>query len=143
MPTAVRTAELSSQLRLSVMRLGRRLRNERADLTLTLSQLATLSTLHRHGSLTPRELAEHEKVQPPSMTRVLAALEERGMVARAPHPSDGRQQLVSLTPAAMTMLKDDRRQRDAWLARRLAEFTPEERAVLGRAAPLLERLAGG
>lgn len=140
MPTPTRTAELSSQLRLSVMRLSRRLRAERADLTLTLTQLATLSTLHRCGPLSPRDLADKEKVQPPSMTRVLGALEDRGLVRRTPHPTDGRQQLVSLTAAAVTMIKEDKRRRDAWLSRRLAEFTTQERAVLRAAAPLLERL---
>ncbi|MDP9395138.1 MAG: MarR family transcriptional regulator [Actinomycetota bacterium] len=141
MPSMTRTAQLSSELRISVMRLARRLRAERADTSLSLNQLATLVTLDRHGALTPNELAGHEKVQPPSMTRILTALEERGLVARAPHPTDGRQRLVSLTDEARTMLREDRRRRDAWLACRLAELTPEERAVLHRAAPILERLA--
>ena len=64
-------------MRVSVMRLSRRLRTERADHGLSLTQIATLATLDRHGSLTPRELADHEQVQPPSMTRILAGLEER------------------------------------------------------------------
>lgn len=133
--------ELASLLRLSVMRLARRLRAERQDLSLTLTQLATLATLERHGALTPRALAEHEKVQPPSMTRILAALEERGLVRRAPHPTDGRQQVVSITEESLAMLAEDRRRRDAWLAQRLGELTADERAALRAAAPLLERLA--
>ena len=88
---------LASALRLSVVRLNRRLRSQRADTSVTLTQLAALSTLKGHGALTPGELAAHEKVQPPSMTRVLAVLEERGLVLRRPHPTDGRQVLVELT----------------------------------------------
>jgi DNA-binding MarR family transcriptional regulator len=135
-----KTAELASTLRVSVMRLSRRLRAERLQTDLTLNQLATLGTLDRHGPLTPRELAAHERVQPPSMTRVLAGLEERGLILRTPHASDGRQHLVSLTADARTLLKEDRRKREAWLAQRLAELTQEERDVLRAAAPVIERL---
>ena len=140
MPTLIKTAELASTLRVSVMRLGRRLRAERVVTDLSLTQMAALGTLDRHGPLTPRELAEHEKVQPPSMTRVLAGLEERGLILRTPHETDGRQHLVSLTAEANALLKEDRRRRDAWLARRLAELTQEERDVLRAAAPVIERL---
>ena len=135
-----KTAELASTLRVSVMRLSRRLRAERLQTDLSLNQLATLGTLDRHGPLTPRELADHEKVQPPSMTRVLAGLEERGLILRTPHASDGRQHLVSLTSDARALLKEDRRKREAWLAQRLAELTQEERDVLRAAAPVIERL---
>lgn len=137
-----RTAELSGGLRVAVLRLARRLRSERADNDLTLTQLATLGTLERHGPLTPGELAAHEGVRPPSMTRVLAGLEERALVVRTPHPSDRRQVLVALGDAARILLREDRRRRDAWLARRLAELGPEERAALRAAVPVLERLAG-
>ena len=143
MPTMSRTAELASIMRVSVMRLSRRLRAERSDAGLTLTQIATLGTLDRHGPLTPRELAEHEKVQPPSMTRVLAHLEELGLIDRTPHESDGRQHLVSLTASAQALLKEDRRRREAWLAQRLTELTQDERDLLRAAAPLLERLSRG
>ena len=135
-----KTAELASTLRVSVMRLGRRLRAERVVTDLSLTQMAALGTLDRHGPLTPRELADHERVQPPSMTRVLAGLEERGLILRTPHETDGRQHLVSLTAEAHALLREDRRRRDAWLARRLAELTQEERDVLYAAAPVIERL---
>src|SRR5215203_3782167 len=135
-----KTAELASTLRVSVMRLGRRLRAERVVTDLSLSQMAALGTLDRHGALTPRELADHEKVQPPSMTRVLAGLEERGLILRTPHQTDGRQHLVTLTADAKALLKEDRRRRDAWLAQRLAELTQGERDVLRAAAPVIERL---
>jgi DNA-binding MarR family transcriptional regulator len=141
MPTAIKTAELASVLRVSVMRLARRMRAERADFGLSLTQVATLGTIDRHGPLTPRELADHEKIQPPSMTRILASLEERGLIDRTPHPRDRRQQLVSLTGAARELLREDRRRRDAWLAKRMVELTPEEREVLQAAAPIIDRIA--
>lgn len=135
-----RTAELASVLRVSVMRLSRRLRFERPDSGLSLTQLSALGTLDRHGPLTPRELADHEKVQPPSMTRVLAGLEERGLIDRTPHESDGRQHRVSLTRQGADLLREDRRRREEWLACRLAELTPEERELLRAATVLLERI---
>lgn len=135
-----RTAELASVLRVSVMRLSRRLRFERPDSGLSLTQLSALGTLDRHGPLTPRELADHEKVQPPSMTRVLSGLEERGLIDRTPHESDGRQHRVSLTRQGTDLLREDRRRREEWLACRLAELTPEEREVLRAATVLLERI---
>lgn len=140
MPTMTRTAELASALRVSVMRVSRRLRSERADHALTISQISALATLDRHGPLTPRELADHEKVRPPSMTRTLTGLEERALITRTPHATDGRQHLVSLTAEARALLREDRRRRDAWLAQRLAELTPEERDLLRRALPLLDRM---
>src|SRR5665809_51629 len=119
MPTIDATTELASVLRLSVMRLSRRLRVERADHSLTLTQIAALSTLDQHGPLTPRELADYERVQPPSMTRVLTTLESLGLVTRTPHPTDGRQQLVARTARGAALLAEDRRRREAWLARGL------------------------
>jgi len=133
--------ELASVLRLSVMRLARRLRHERAETALTLTQLSALSAIDRHGAMTPGELAAHERVQPPSMTRVLAVLEERGLVSRVPHPTDGRQSIVSATDAARALLREDRRRREAWLVGRLAELTEAERAALRAVAPILDRLA--
>ena len=140
MPTMTRTAELASELRVAVMRLARRLRTERPDTGLTLTQIAALGTIDRHGSLTPREIAEHERVQPPSMTRVLAGLEQLGLIVRTPHSRDGRQHLVSLTKAARDLLREDRRRREAWLAQRLAELTVEERELLAAAAPIIDRI---
>jgi DNA-binding MarR family transcriptional regulator len=135
-----RTAELASSMRVSVMRLSRRLRVERADHGLTLTQISVLATLDRHGPLTPRELAQHERVQPPSMTRTLAGLEERALIVRTPHASDGRQHLISLAAPAAALLREDRRRRDAWLAQRLAELTQAERDVLRAAAAIFDRI---
>jgi DNA-binding MarR family transcriptional regulator len=140
MPTMTRTAELASELRVAVMRLARRLRTERPDTGLSLTQIATLGTIDRHGSLTPREIAEHERVQPPSMTRVLAGLEQLGLIVRTPHSRDGRQHLVSLTKAAQDLLREDKRRREAWLAQRLAELTVTERELLAAAAPIIDRI---
>ncbi|MBO0713753.1 MAG: MarR family transcriptional regulator [Acidimicrobiales bacterium] len=133
---------LASSLRISVMRLARRLRAQRSDDALTLSQVSVLATLERYGPLTPTDVAEHEKVQPPSITRVLAALEERGLVTRQAHPKDRRQAVVALSETGSAMMKNDRKRRDAWLSKRLVELGPEEQAILTQAAPLLEQLAG-
>lgn len=140
MPTITRTTELASTMRASVMRLARRLRHERPDVGLSLTQLASLATIERHGPLTPRELAEHERVQPPSMSRVLVVLEERGLASRTAHPSDGRQQLVAITRDGKDLLHEDRRRREAWLARRLAELTLEERETLRAATSIIDRI---
>jgi DNA-binding MarR family transcriptional regulator len=139
--TTLADSELSSALRISVMRLARRLRSERTNADLTLTQISALNALDRHGPSTPSELAAHERVQPPSMTRVIAALEARDLVTRVPHPSDGRQVLVAITDKARAMQREDRRRREAWLVAHLATLTPEERAILQAAAPILDRLA--
>ena len=132
---------LASELRTTVMRLARRLRNERADTALSLGQLAALGTLDRHGPMTPGELAAHERVQPPSMTRIVAKLEAAGLATRTDHPTDGRQVLVAVAPQGRALLRDDRRRRDAWLAQRMRDLDAEELAVLRRAAAVLDKLA--
>jgi DNA-binding MarR family transcriptional regulator len=97
--------------------------------------------VERHPGVTPGELAEHEKMQPPSMTRVIAVLEERGLVERTPHPTDRRQVTVTCTEAGVELLRRERRMKEAWLAQRLKELSPEERAALRAAAPVLEKLS--
>lgn len=146
MPTvemASRTdAGLASELRLSVMRLRRRLSNERhPDNPLSMGAMAVLGCLFRNGDATVGELAAHERIQPPSMTRIVNALEDGGYITRQAHETDRRQVVVRLTERGRTTLLADRARRDAWLARRLEELTPQERDLLRRAAPLLERLA--
>ena len=141
MRTSAETA-LASSLRLAVMRLARRMRSERTESSLTLSQIAALATLERHGPLTPRELAAHERVQPPSMSRICAALEADGLLTRTDHPTDGRQVLLAVSPAGAALLREDRRRREAWLAQRLGELPAEDLSVLRRAAEILDRLAG-
>jgi DNA-binding MarR family transcriptional regulator len=141
--TTLDTAALAHDLRLAVMRFSRRLRNQRVDTSVTLTHLAALSTLKRHGPMSPGELAGHERVQPPSMTRVVVALEGMGLVTRTPHPTDGRQVVIELTPAAEEMLSAEAQAREAWLAGRLQELSPEERSVLREAAGIMDELASG
>jgi len=131
----------ASELRTAVMRLRRRLAAERhPDNPLGMPAMAVLGAL-THGDMSIGELAAHERVQPPSMTRTVNCLEEGGYVARRPHESDGRQVVVSLLDKGRETLRADRARRDAWLAQRLRGLSPEERAVLREAAPILERLA--
>jgi DNA-binding MarR family transcriptional regulator len=146
MPTVQRAARtdagLAAELRLSVMRLRRRLANERhPDNELSLGAMAVLGCLYRHGELSVGELAAQERVQPPSMTRTINCLEEGGYVARRPHETDRRQVVVVLSDLGHDTVLADRARRDAWLARKLQDLTAEERAVLRRAAPILEQLA--
>ncbi|MCA2190033.1 MarR family transcriptional regulator [Nonomuraea cavernae] len=122
-------------------RLNRRLRRQAAVHSLTPTQFATLAAVERHSGITPGELAELEKVQPPSMTRVVAALEARGLLSRSPHPTDRRQVTVTVTEEAQRLLKEERRRKEAWLTRQLKELTPQERAILRQAAPILEKLS--
>jgi len=141
--TTLDTAALAHELRLAVMRLSRRLRTQRIDTSVTLTHLAALSTLKRHGPMSPGELAAHERVQPPSMTRVVVALEGKGLVTRTPHPTDGRQVIIDLTPAAEALLSDEARAREAWLTGQLQQLTAEERTVLREAAVIMDKLASG
>ena len=146
MPTvqmASRTdAGLASELRLSVMRLRRRLAGERhPDNVLSMGAMAVLGCLFRNGDLTVGDLAAQERVQPPSMTRIVNALEDGGYVVRRAHETDGRQVVVVLSERGRSTVLADRARRDAWLARRLRELSADERDTLRRAAPILERLA--
>ncbi|MFC3998536.1 MarR family transcriptional regulator [Nocardiopsis sediminis] len=134
-------AGLAAVLRVAVSRLARRLRAQRPDASLSLGQSAVLFTLARHGQMTPGALADQEKVQPPSMTRIIAALEERGMVRRTKHPDDQRRQLVDLTDEGRALVRADTRRREAWLAQRLIELTAEEKETLRKAAEILDRLS--
>jgi len=139
-------AGLATAMRISISRLARRLRVERLGLggtetVLSDIQLAALAALERHDAMTPGELADHEKVQPPSMTRVIAVLEERGLVRRAPHTTDRRQVILTVTPEGRDLVQRVRRRREAWLAQRLQELSPEDRQILRAAAPILEKIS--
>ena len=140
-PTPVLTTDLAHDLRLAVMRLSRRLRQQRADHGLGLGQLSAIATLDRLGPMTPGTLAQHEQVRPPSMTKTLAALSEAGYVVRSPDPNDGRQVVVTLTNSARKLLREDRRRREEWLATLLLGLDDEQRGALATALPLLEVLA--
>jgi DNA-binding MarR family transcriptional regulator len=146
MPTVERAARtdagLASVLRLSVMRLRRRLASERdPENSLSISLMAVLGALFRHGELTVGELAGFERVQPPTMTRKITHLEEGGYVTRRAHESDGRVVVVTLTDQGQATVLADRTRRDEWLARQLRELTREEREVLRAAAPIIQRLS--
>lgn len=140
--TARTDAGLASELRHSVMRLRRRLAAERhPDNELSIGQMVVLGLLLRDGDQSVGDLARAERVQPPSMTRTVNCLEAGGFVVRRPHETDGRQVVVSLTGPGRDAVLADRRRRDAWLARRLRDLTPDERDVLRAAAPILASLA--
>jgi DNA-binding MarR family transcriptional regulator len=143
MTAATRTtiAELASLLRPALLRLTRLVRIQRVDMSVTLTQLSAMGTLRKSGPMSAGELAACERVQPPSMTKVLANLEERGLVRREVHPTDRRQAVIEITPAGEALLEEERRSRDAWLTRQLATLTAEERALLQRVIPILEKLA--
>jgi DNA-binding MarR family transcriptional regulator len=132
---------LPSQLRLGIMRLARRLRQESVG-DITQSQLSALSIVDRRGPLSLGELADIERVAPPSMTRIAARLEERGWVVRAVDSTDRRVARLAVTDAGRALLKETRTRRDAYLATRLRGLSAEEREILLRALPVLERLAG-
>jgi DNA-binding MarR family transcriptional regulator len=134
-------AGLASALRPSVLRLARRLRQMRDEsLDLNSNQLSAMSVLLNQGDLLMGELAFQEKVQPPSMTRIVNGLEERGYLARRAHTVDKRQCIVSLTDSGRQVLLANRRRRDQWLTKRVAELEPDEREVLRRAVGILEKV---
>lgn len=134
-------------MRISISRLARRLRVEQRigvagpEPALSDIQLAALSVLERHEAMTPGELADYEKVQPPSMTRVIAVLEERGLVRRSAHPTDRRQVILTVTDEGRSLVDRVRRRKEAWLAQRMEELSAEEVVILRAAAPILEKLS--
>jgi DNA-binding MarR family transcriptional regulator len=111
------------------------------EAVLSETQLAALSALETHHAMTPGELADHEKVQPPSMTRVIAVLTERELVVKSPHPTDRRQVILTVTDEGRAVVHRVRRRKDAWLDQRLAELTVAERATLRAAVSILEKLS--
>jgi len=138
MPSA---SALAGDLRIAIGRASRRIRAERGAAGLTDPQFTVLAWLTKDGPMSPGQLAERERIQPPSMTRTVNGLAELGLVAKAEHPTDGRQVVVSLTDAGVAEVRETRRRRDAWLAGRLATLTPDERTLLVDAAELLRRIA--
>jgi len=132
-------ADLAVRLRLVIARTARRLRQE-GGAELSPSQTAALSTIDRHGPLTPSELAVREGIQRPTVTRIVSLLEERGLVQRTRDPHDRRSSLVALSPAGRELLMRGRTRKNAYLARRLRELDADDRAALERAAGILERL---
>jgi DNA-binding MarR family transcriptional regulator len=134
-------AQVSVELGDAISRLNRRLRQTRPVGELTQNQISVLTSLELAGALTPRELAEAERVAPPTMTKVLAKLEERGLLQRSPHPTDGRQVILSATEAGRAVIAEQRRAKDKWLTRVLAGLPAAEREALARAAEILTRIS--
>jgi DNA-binding MarR family transcriptional regulator len=134
-------AEVASLLRPSLLRLVRVLRQQRAELSVTITHLSAMATLEKSGAMSAGELASYERVQPPSMSKVLATLEEAGYVRREPHPSDRRQAIIALTETGRDLLESERQMRDAWFSKQLARLGPDEVAALRSIIPLLDKLA--
>lgn len=143
MTSATRSSisELAALLRPALLRVTRLIRNQRVDMSVTLTQLSAMGTIYKHGAMSAGELAACERVQPPSMTKVLAHLEGRGLVRREAHPSDRRQAIISVTDEGRDLLEREQRSREAWLSKRLAALSADERALLRNALPVLDKLA--
>src|SRR5918912_1135029 len=131
--------DLAHRLRPVIARLGRRLRQE-AGGELSPSQSAALTTVACHGPLTPSELATRERIQRPTATRVLARLEQAGLIERTADPADRRSTLVVSSAAGRAFMASVRERKDAYLATRLDSLSPDDLATLERAAGILERV---
>jgi DNA-binding MarR family transcriptional regulator len=131
--------DVASRLRLAIARTARRLRQQ-AGTDLSAALTSALATAERHGPLTPSELATIEHVKRPTATRIVARLEDQGLVERAADPSDGRSFLVGVTPAGRKLLAHLRTRKNAYLAKRLRELEPADVEALERAAEVLERM---
>ena len=135
----ITTTDLAVRLRVAIARSARRLRQQ-ADTPLSPTLQAALATVARHGPLTPSELAERERVQRPTATKLIARLEDHGLVQRAGVPGDGRSTLISITDAGTALIADIRTRKDVYLAQRLRKLPASDRETLARAAALLEEL---
>ncbi|AHD22851.1 MULTISPECIES: Rv0880 family HTH-type transcriptional regulator [Rhodococcus] len=134
------TRALAGDLSLAVVRLTRHLRGRRTDSRVSLTQISAMATLAQEGAMTPGALAARERVQPPSMTRVIASLHELGLVERTPHPTDGRQIIVTLSEAGRELLADEAQAREVWLTERLDKLDPDSLATLRDAVGILTAL---
>ena len=133
----------AARLRMAIVRTARRLRQEAAGAggaELTPTAGSALATVERHGPLTPSELAEIERIQRPTATRILRVLGEAGLVDRTPDPADGRSSLVSVNGEGRERLRRLRGRKNAFLARRMREMPAEDLQALERAAAILERI---
>ena len=133
------TQELTSRLRLAVMRLARRLRQQ-ADADITPSMLSALSNIEYRQPVTLGRLAEAERVAPPTMTKIVARLEERGLVDRTPDADDRRVNRLSLSPEGTRFIARNRSRKNAYLARKLRKLEPDEVEVLESAVEVIEKI---
>ena len=131
----------ASELRMATFRLARRLRAERAIDAMSDGQFAVLAAIKIYGAHTLGELAERERVSPPSMNRTVNCLEESGYLARTPDADDRRKVNLSLTDAGREVVDETVRRRDAWLEEALAALTPQQRRVLTEAAGIMLEMA--
>jgi len=140
-PTESEPQELAARLRLSATRLARRLRQE-ADAGLTPSQLSALAVIENHGPLTLGELADHERLAPPSVTKMVGKLEGAGLVVRTVDPGDRRVCRVSTSERGRALVADIRRRKTAWLTARIARLDADQQRRLAAALDVLDELAG-
>ena len=138
--TPLRAAELAGQLRVAVWRAARRMRHV-SDVEISPSLHAALGTVERHGPITAGQLAKHEHVRKPTMTRTIRELVERDLIERLPDPLDGRVTWLKVTPAGKALIHNARRRTDVYLTKRLQRLSPEDRETLQRAAEILDELA--
>ncbi|MBO0855685.1 MAG: MarR family transcriptional regulator [Nocardia sp.] len=131
---------LAGELSVTVVRLTRHLRGQRSDAQISLTQLSALATLYREGAMTPGMLATKERVQPPSMTRVISSLAELRLVNRVPHPTDGRQVIVSLSPAGEKLIEGETSVREAWMSDQLSVLSADQLRVLEEAVIIMNQL---
>jgi len=132
--------ENDDELRMLLQRVARRIRNNRADGTMSDTKMGVLFRLEVSAA-TPSQLAVRERITPPSMNRTLNTLEEAGLVVRSPDPDDARKVIVTITPAGDSLIAETRRLRTAWFSQRLAELTSDERASLEAVVPVLRRIS--
>jgi DNA-binding MarR family transcriptional regulator len=135
-------AALAARLRVAGWRFARRMRQE-SDPGITPTLHAALHSIETHGPITAGQLAVHEHVQKPTMTRTIQALLDRELIERLPDPLDGRVSWLRITPAGHKLLQRSRRRTDEFLVKRVKKLTPEQREVLEQATVLLGRLAEG
>ncbi len=133
---------MAARLRLSTTRLSRRLRRE-ADSDLSPTLGSALAAIHVHGPLTLGDLADHERVAPPTVTKVVHQLEARGLILRLSDPDDGRVRRVVCSDAGASLVERSRQRKNAWLAEHLAALDEDQRARLAAALDVLDELASG
>ncbi|MFT4215233.1 MAG: MarR family transcriptional regulator [Microbacterium sp.] len=131
----------ASDIRMATFRLARRLRSQRVIDTMSDGQFAVLAALRVHGPHTLGELAERERVSPPSMNRTVNCLEEAGYLTRSPDEDDRRKVNIALTDAGRGIVDETARRRDSWLEHALAALTEQQRSILHEAAALMSEVA--
>jgi len=136
------TEQDSRQIVRAVLQLGRRLRAQRPGAAISLPQLALLATLHQQGTMRATHLAAYQRLQPQSLTRLMAALERKGLIVRRADPDDGRSRLIAITKGGRECLAQDMRPRRSWLGEAMSQtLTPTEQSLLRLSAELMLRIA--